>query len=42
MHDLIPMEVNLSFTGDDLVNIVAVIIIGAIILLVLKWALTKL
>lgn len=41
LSDLTPLDVDLSFTGDDLVTLVAVIIIGAIILAVIKWALSK-
>lgn len=41
ISDLPPLDVNISFTGDDLVTLIAVVIVGAIILAVVKWALGK-
>lgn len=41
LSELTPMDVDLSFTGDDLVTLVVVVIVGAIILTVLRWALSK-
>jgi hypothetical protein len=41
LSELTPLDVDLSFTGDDLVTLVAVVIIGAIILAVVKWCLSK-
>ncbi len=41
LSDLSPLDVDISFTGDDLVTLVAVVIVGAVILAVVKWALGK-